>query len=696
MEPYDRRDLPPAIFARQLAEDGDLALKQWTPDHVDPADEAGDDEILEAPEQPQDDVPLSPQPHEEEPEADAPVSSAPLRAVPLAARPPAASSSSTAAPQGRRRPTERNTARLESKAKKQRRAGPKPVPEAAGAAIKFSQGAGSGSAPAADSGMQRRRREQTPQPPSRPRSPPVGPPPATGAGLSSAAPSPGASASGPRGEPARRAGQPTLDEMFPRRVRLVDPATGAGRGVHGAAGAGGAVPPAAGAGGAAPEVVVLDAGSDEATTQPPSSESAREEPARQEPARDGLVEQEPARATDADARALVTMKGPAPAPQGLHVSKAATLLNVVSAPESSLGSAGAMERDWHQADACEVTSREGRRGVAAMEMFFSGFRAMAKRQAEETEARLARLEAADKLEEDLRVARERCAEAEEAAKAVTAKAQETSGELERLRRLESNHVAELNAAKENGRKEVEDLGRRLKDVEQQSRALRDEVTSKSRELTDTANRWVSQISALDRGLAAAFPEAQAAALEAAGKARDERRRATGEQSSDCFSMDDYLASMAARVEPITKLGWELRKAAEELCRLLWPTETLPGELSNLIEWLETAPDRFLDWKDSAARAGADMALSFVLSWYNEVSLDQLEFRRADVEEKLPAANKTARLARACAIADFVDKGVFVADPTPPEDDSDEESEDEEIEMEAAPGAPPTGPPPAGA
>ena len=37
-------------------------------------------------------------------------------------------------------------------------------------------------------------------------------------------------------------------------------------------------------------------------------------------------------------------------------------------------------------------------------------------------------------------------------------------------------------------------------------------------------------------------------------------------------MDDYLASMAARVEPITKLGWELRKAVEELIRLLWPTE----------------------------------------------------------------------------------------------------------------------------
>jgi hypothetical protein len=168
-------------------------------------------------------------------------------------------------------------------------------------------------------------------------------------------------------------------------------------------------------------------------------------------------------------------------------------------------------------------------------------------------------------------------------------------------------------------------------------------------------------------------------------------------------MEDYMASMAARVEPITKLGWELRKAAEELIQMLWPAETLPQDLSNLISWLERAPDRFLDWKESATRAGADMALSFVLSWYNEVDLGQLEYRRAGVEDKLPAEYKTARLARASAIADFVDKGLFIADPNPPSDDEDEEMEDEEAED--APGddpaagsadAPPAGPPPAGA
>jgi hypothetical protein len=117
----------------------------------------------------------------------------------------------------------------------------------------------------------------------------------------------------------------------------------------------------------------------------------------QEPARDEPAEQEPARTVDADAGALVMTEGPAQAPLGLHVAKAALLLNVVSAPTSSVGSAATMEKDWHRADACEVTSQEGRPGVAQMEMFFSGFRAMAKRQADETEARLARLEAADKV-----------------------------------------------------------------------------------------------------------------------------------------------------------------------------------------------------------------------------------------------------------------------------------------------------------
>jgi hypothetical protein len=99
-----------------------------------------------------------------------------------------------------------------------------------------------------------------------------------------------------------------------------------------------------------------------------------------------------------------------------------------------------------------------------------------------------------------------------------------------------------------------------------------------------------------------------------------------------------------------------------------------------------------------------MALSVVLSWYDEVNLNQLESRRAGVEDALSAETKSLRLARAYAIANFVNKGVFIEDPNPPEEE--EESEDEDMENapdapEADPtagwaDAPPAGPPPAGA
>jgi hypothetical protein len=79
------------------------------------------------------------------------------------------------------------------------------------------------------------------------------------------------------------------------------------------------------------------------------------------------------------------------------VAKGARLLNVASASDSSIGSAGTMEKAWHQADACKVTSREGQPGVAPMKMFFSGFRGSLKAKAAEAIAQLATLEDADKV-----------------------------------------------------------------------------------------------------------------------------------------------------------------------------------------------------------------------------------------------------------------------------------------------------------
>jgi hypothetical protein len=122
---------------------------------------------------------------------------------------------------------------------------------------------------------------------------------------------------------------------------------------------------------------------------PPASEPSREEPDA---------------SADADARALVKAKGPAKEPQGseqplvsLHVSPAASLLNAVSAPDSSLGSAGTMEKEWRDADVHEVTSRDKRKGMASMEMFFSNFHAFADATAVEATNRLKRIEKVNKV-----------------------------------------------------------------------------------------------------------------------------------------------------------------------------------------------------------------------------------------------------------------------------------------------------------
>jgi hypothetical protein len=105
------------------------------------------------------------------------------------------------------------------------------------------------------------------------------------------------------------------------------------------------------------------------------------------------------------------------------------------------------------------------------------------------------------LEADLRAARAQCAESEEAGRAAAAKLKVADGELGRLRRLEENHLKELALLRTAEKEKVDDLSKRLHEVEKQRLALQEEVTTKSAELSATAKRWVEEIGALDRGLA---------------------------------------------------------------------------------------------------------------------------------------------------------------------------------------------------
>jgi hypothetical protein len=123
------------LFDRQGLEDGDLAQKVWTPDHADPADQAGDqagdDELPQAPDQGgQGEHNPPPSPEQQEEDEPAMSTTGPIPAVPLRTRLPGASA--TSAPKGKRRVGDRSTAPLEAKVKKQCRLQPKKVPEQAG------------------------------------------------------------------------------------------------------------------------------------------------------------------------------------------------------------------------------------------------------------------------------------------------------------------------------------------------------------------------------------------------------------------------------------------------------------------------------------------------------------------------------------------------------------------------------------
>jgi hypothetical protein len=58
---------------------------------------------------------------------------------------------------------------------------------------------------------------------------------------------------------------------------------------------------------------------------------------------------------------------------------------------------GTVEKEWRDADGHEVTSREGKSGVASMEMFFSDMRAYITGSASEADGRLRRVEKVNKV-----------------------------------------------------------------------------------------------------------------------------------------------------------------------------------------------------------------------------------------------------------------------------------------------------------
>jgi hypothetical protein len=124
-----------------------------------------------------------------------------------------------------------------------------------------------------------------------------------------------------------------------------------------------------------------------------------------------------------------------------------------------------------------------------------------------------------------------------------------------------------------------------------------------------------------------------------------------------WTMEDYAIACHAWLKPIDNFLLRLLDAAQKIFEVLWLEVAVPTSLHKLTTWLATVPGHVKEWRASAARVGAEMALSFVLSWYDEIQLSHPETRQARA-----VLSATELRALAYVIALYADTEEFITDP----------------------------------
>nr|XP_051211248.1 uncharacterized protein LOC127328710 [Lolium perenne] len=208
------------------------------------------------------------------------------------------------------------------------------------------------------------------------------------------------------------------------------------------------------------------------------------------------------------------------------------------------------------------------------------------------------------------------------------------------------------------------------------------------------DRLVVQTDALALRL---FPDSQAHAHNKVAERRVEQEMANPDAPWDPY---DHLVALSARVQHMRSVDRhlaDLPDVAIQICKVLWPGEPVPANVTLTANRLKDADRRIREWKCSAAHAGADAALRIACSWYDDLDLDAFHSLRADAPTDMDPVRTTKRQDRAYRIAEFAHVHTFI--PPPPDikdalSDDEEEVEDEEDgeagEDEAPPEAPEAG------
>ena len=187
-----------------------------------------------------------------------------------------------------------------------------------------------------------------------------------------------------------------------------------------------------------------------------------------------------------------------------------------------------------------------------------------------------------------------------------------------------------------------------------------------------------------------FSHSKAAAVNTTRRAR--AKRAEAGPISEEWDIEDHLTALNARISPLKSIGTELLDAGIRVYRALWPNSVTPVSISELSKCLLAAETRLREWRSSSARAGADQALTFVLSWYESINLDAVRSLRQGSKWTSDPTLIASRKEAASFMASYAPTRHFLPGPAYSEDEEDDEDDeegedeeddvDEEIEVEA--------------
>ena len=127
-----------------------------------------------------------------------------------------------------------------------------------------------------------------------------------------------------------------------------------------------------------------------------------------------------------------------------------------------------------------------------------------------------------------------------------------------------------------------------------------------------------------------------------------------------------LLCLESRVDSAVDYLARLKVATSWIDPALWPEAVLQNDLESLMTRLNEIPDRVQEWKKSAARCGADVALSLVRVHCKEVRQDKLAtIKVANTQKHDFRTFMETFIAAATRIADGVDLDEFVEPASPP-------------------------------